>query len=212
MPDHALDLPPVNIVEREKFTPTQAEWAILIDHLRTRRPWAYKLLLIQGCTGARIHEVARLPWRAVNFGDCEIRVPARTKTGSRGVSIPESLRDFFAETPEAERVGRILGEVSEGTIKCLIYEYLHEACDAVGIPYIGGTHALRRMVVDEYYRNGAEVGTVAAQLGMSPVTALKAYRRATTADRALAVARAGLGVPKPAVDCPVVDLNARRAG
>ncbi len=74
------------------------------------------------------------------------------------------------------------------------HTYLKEACEKIGIPRIG-THALRRMVVDEYYRGGADIGTVADQLGQSPETALKYDRRSTRPDRARAVALAGLGVP-----------------
>ena len=139
-----------------------------------------------------------------------IRVPADSKTGFRPVTIPESLRDFLATIPEERRVGRLLGEVTEKTIMTRIYVYLKEACSAVGIPRIG-THAFRRMVVDQYYLGGADVGTVAAQLGQSPETALKYYRNATSADRARAVTLAGLGVPKGVTETNLIYLPRRRA-
>ena len=92
-----------------------------------------------------------------------------------------------------------------------VYVYLREACEAVGIPRIG-THALRRMVVDQYYRGGADIGTVAAQLGQSPETALKYYRKATHADRARAVALAGLEVPGAKPMGKVIVMPNRKTG
>ncbi len=210
VPDRALDVPHVEIIGRPKYTPTPAEWSAILEHLK-RLPWVYRLLLIQGCTGARIHEVARLTWADVDLETCTLRIPAESKTGYRPVTIPVSLKDFLAEIPEELRKGRVLEEAVESTITTRIYVYLREACQAVGIPRIG-THALRRMVVDQYYRGGADVGTVAAQLGQSPETALKYYRQATSADRARAVTLAGLGVPPPGEDGKVLKFPKRKTG
>ncbi len=209
VPDHPIELPTIEIIGRDKYTPTPEQWSSILNQLR-RLPWVYRLLLIQGCTGARVHEVARLTWDDIELTTCVIRVPADSKTGFRPVTIPESLRDFLAAIPEDRRVGRLLGEVTEKTIMTRIYVYLKEACSAVGIPRIG-THALRRMVVDQYYRGGADIGTVAAQLGQSPETALKFYRKATSTDRTRAVVLAGLGVPKGVTENYLIYLPAWRA-
>ena len=49
------------------------------------------------------------------------------------------------------------------------------------------------MVIDQYYENGVDVGTVAAQLGQSPKIALKYYRQATRTNKQRAVLQAGIG-------------------
>jgi integrase len=210
VPDRILEIPRVEIVGKPKYTPTSDEWSAILERL-ARLPWVHRLLLIQGCTGARLHEVVRMTWADVDLDTCTLRVPAGTKTGDRPVAIHESLRDYLAAVPESERVGRLIGDVTERTAMSRIYVYLQEACEAVGIPRIG-THALRRMVVDQYYRGGADVGTVAAQLGQSPETALKYYRRATHADRARAVALAGLEVPGAKPMGKLIVMPNRRTG
>jgi len=193
VPDRRLKLPKVQGYGRRKYTPTRKEWTALLGWAE-RIPWFHRLLLIQGCTGARIHEVAQLQWSDVDLEGCIIRIPENTKGGSRPVFIDPSLSKHLAETPERERRGAILTNVAERTVMTGTYQHLKRACEELCIPRFG-THALRRMVVDAYYRNGAEIKSVAEQLGQSPETAIRYYRKATSKDKRKAVEKAGLGVP-----------------
>ena len=83
--------------------------------------------------------------------------------------------------------------------------YLKTACKEVGVRYFT-CHAVRRMVIDQYYENGVDVGTVAQQLGQSPQVALRYYRRATRMRQREAVLLAGIGEP---VDSNVFKLRRR---
>jgi integrase len=71
---------------------------------------------------------------------------------------------------------------------------LREYCDTAGVRRFT-VHGIRRMVIDQYYTAGVDVGTVAQQLGQSPEVALRYYRQSTPAQRRRAVALAGLLAP-----------------
>ena len=69
---------------------------------------------------------------------------------------------------------------------------LESACKAAQVPYFT-PHGLRRMVIDQLYTSGVDVGTVAAMLGQSPQVALRYYRQARRSDKETAARIAGLG-------------------
>jgi integrase len=99
--------------------------------------------------------------------------------------------------------------VTKGTIQSqLSQRYLKETCQRLGIRYFT-PHAVRRMVIDQYYENGVDVGTVAAQLGQSPRIALKYYRQATRTNKQRAVLQAGIG-QRVEAESKLLDLEQAR--
>jgi integrase len=165
LPSLRLNAQPV----RAKYTPTPAEVAAVLGHLKT---WPRLAVVIMAGTGARIGEVAELTWDRVDLGNAELTFTG--KTGSRTVPILPALVAELRTWPRVEGASTILG-VSPHSVRAVGGKYLAGACKAAGVTHFS-PHALRRLAVDRYYSAGVDVGVVAALLGQSPDTALRHYR------------------------------------
>lgn len=168
----------------DRHTPTPAEVAAVLDQLEG---WPWLAVRLLEATGCRLGEIGTLTRADIDEARAVLHV--RGKTGQRPVAI---LPDVLAELlPAMAERGPVLGITPEST-RTSLRRYLADACEAAGCPR-WTAHGLRRLAVDRLYRAGVDVGTAAAHLGHSPAVALEHYRRATAADMAGAVARAGLG-------------------
>jgi integrase len=188
---------------RDKYTPSREEFWRVVDALDR---WPALALIILGSTGGRIGEIAAMKWEEMDLDRCQVLLDG--KNGPRPVSIPSGMVEEFKKLMPTSGTGRVF-EVTEGTMRSqLSQQYLKNVCPRIGVRYFT-PHAVRRMVLDQYYDNGVDVGTVAAQLGQSPGVALKYYRQATRTNKQRAVAVAGIG-ERPAVETKVLDLEQAR--
>ena len=193
-PDKALRRPRLKYEKtRDDFTPSPAEFEKV--RLAATRPWARLCLEIAAATGARMGEISRIEWRDVDLEGraITIREGEGKKTGRREVVIPDTLAAILDEVPEKQREGRLLG-IKPSSADSMLSVLLREYCDTAGVRHFT-VHGIRRMVIDQYYTAGVDVGTVAQQLGQSPEVALRYYRQSTPAQRRRAVALAGLLAP-----------------
>lgn len=180
-----LDLPRVVLrvrARRSRRTPTPDEVEAVLPALDG---WARLATAVLCATGARIGEVAGVTRGDVDAHRSQLRLDG--KTGERWVPIPKELAARLAWSPGEG----VFGVVAE-TVRCSLGRHLAKACDDTGVPRFT-PHALRRMVLDQLYASGADVGTVAALLGQSPEVALRHYRQSTEAERQRAVHHADLG-------------------
>jgi integrase len=178
---------------RDDFTPSPAEFEKV--RLAATRPWARLCLEIAAGTGARMGEISRLEWDNVDLDGrvVTIREGEGKKTGRREVVVPDTLVAILSAVSEAQRKGRVLG-IMPSSADSMLSVQLREYCDTAGVRRFT-VHGIRRMVIDQYYTAGVDVGTVAQQLGQSPEVALRYYRQSTPAQRRRAVALAGLLAP-----------------
>jgi len=168
--------------------------------------WPALALIIMGSTGGRIGEIANMKWEEMDLDRNEVLLAG--KTGPRPVIVPDHMAEKLRELMPKSGTGRVF-EVTKGTMGSqLSQQYLKKICPKLGIRYFT-PHAVRRMVIDQYYEHGVDVGTVAAQLGQSPKIALKYYRQATRSNKSRAVAVAGIG-ERPAAETKVFDLEQAR--
>ena len=125
----------------------------------------------------------------------EITIPSKkgtTKTLHRKTVIPAPLLETLKAMEPGAPQQRLI-PVSVDTARTSITQrYLKDACKAAKVPYFT-PHGLRRMVIDQLYTSGVDVGTVAAMLGQSPQVALRYYRQARRSDKEKAARIAGLG-------------------
>ena len=172
---------------RDKYTPSREEFWQVVDALDR---WPALALIILGSTGGRIGEIADMQWEEMDLDRNEVILDG--KSGPRPVVIPTDMAEKLRELMPESGKGRVF-EVTHGTIQSqLSQRYLKETCKKLGVRYFT-PHAVRRMVIDQYYEHGVDVGTVAEQLGQSPKIALKYYRRATRTNKQRAVLLAGIG-------------------
>ncbi len=174
---------------REKHTPSREDFWKVVGEMSG---WPKLCVLLLASTGARIGEIASLRWEDIDLDAGEVRV--RGKTGYRDVIIPESMVEHLAAVRPDQRTGRVLSAGADTVRTSITQRYLKEACERAGVRYFT-PHGIRRMVIDQYYDKGVDVGTVAAQLGQSPKVALKYYRQSTGQTKRRAVALAGIGEP-----------------
>jgi len=188
---------------RDKYTPSREEFWQVVDALDR---WPALALIILGSTGGRIGEIANMRWEEMDLDRNEMLLDG--KNGPRPVVIPAQMAEKLNELMPESGVGRVF-EVTVGTMRSqLSQHYLKRTCREQGVRYFT-PHAVRRMVIDQYYEHGVDVGTVAAQLGQSPKVALKYYRQATRSNESRAVAVAGIG-ERPAAETKVLDLEQAR--
>ena len=183
----ARALPRVRVVSRAarlRYTPSREEIGELAAQAQG---WQQVALQLLAATGCRVGEVADLLWAQVDLSGA--RVTVNGKTGERivplGAGIVATLREWRLQQPGE----RVWPAVAAGQGLRLA---LRAGCRALGIAHCT-PHGLRRAAVDALYQSGADVGAAAQILGHSAATALRHYRRASSADLVRAVERAGLG-------------------
>lgn len=180
--------------EVERYTPSPAEVAAVLDHLDG---WAWLAVRLLWATGCRLGEIASLRRRDVDASRALLRV--RGKTGPREVAIlPSVLAELLPHLPD-EPDARLLAEVTTETIRTSLRRHLAAACKAAKVPR-WTAHGLRRLATDALFDAGADPGVEGAQIGHSPKVALTHYRRASVSARHQAVAAARLGVVPTAPD------------
>mgnify|MGYP000948463154 CR=1 FL=1 len=183
----AKELPSVRVkIVKRRDTPEPDRGAVVaaLEHLKG---WPRLAVLLLEGTGCRLGEVCSLTWDRVDLDRGEIRVQG--KTGGRTVPLSDALVRELAAFPRKSE--RVLGLASNSARAALGLAIKH-ACEAAGVP-VFAPQGLRRAAVGALYRSGVDVGTAAAFLGHSPVTALHHYREASEADRRGAMLRSGLG-------------------
>lgn len=187
-PDRDLHRPQVKVrPTREKRTPTPDEFHRVLDQLSG---WPRLLVLILGTTGCRAGEGIALRWGDIDLDRAELRVSG--KTGPRVVPIAPALAAELEALERGADGARLLPVGTHTAQQSISQRYLKQACAKAGVPYFT-PHGLRRMVIDQLYTAGTDVGTVAQMLGQSAVVALRHYRQATSLDKRSAVERARLG-------------------
>ena len=192
-PDKTLPKPRLVIQPtRQKYTPSRVEYWKVVDQLNG---WPKLLVLLMGATGTRVGEASSLCWSHVDLETGEITIPSKkgiTKTLYRKTVIPVPLLETLKAMEPGAPQQRLI-PVSVDTARTSITQrYLKDACKAAKVPYFT-PHGLRRMVIDQLYTSGVDVGTVAAMLGQSPQVALRHYRQARRSDKEKAARIAGLG-------------------
>lgn len=177
---------------REKYTPSREEFWIVVDAMEG---WPNLLLQILAGTGARVGEAAALRWQDIDFKRNVVRIAEkkmRAKTGSRETCLPVALANALHDWGVGLPSQRIL-PVSVDTARTSITQrHLKPVCERLGVRYFT-PHGVRRMVIDQLYEKGVDVGTVGKMVGQSPKIALKYYRQARHSDMERAARFAGLG-------------------
>jgi len=186
-PDHDLPAVKVRLPKVEKFTPSPAQIAAVLEHIHI--PWRRLGIRLLYATGARIGEIGTLTWADVDLDEGLVVVDG--KTGPRTIPLPLDLVRQLRAFRETHDRPEVLG-VTANTCGNNIRSALKEACEEAGVPHFS-PHALRRAAVDALLRAGVDVGTAAALLGHTPEVMLEHYRRATRSDLRDAVTRARLG-------------------
>jgi integrase len=154
--------------------------------------WPKTACLLLAATGARKSEIAGATWRGFNPTKGTLTLVG--KTGTRKAALPPRTVEMLLEMrPDGAR-GRILTEVTAGTVGSGLAQHIRTACEEAEVDYFC-VHAIRRMVTDLLYESGNDPSAAAAQLGHSVKTAMKKYRKAKLKDKKRAVALAGLGAP-----------------
>lgn len=186
-PDRDLELPEITVKPvREKYTPTHAEVLAVLERLSG---WSRVAVALLYGTGARIGEVARLTWAAVDLERGVITLDG--KTGPRVVPISTDLvRELRVVGPRAATDTVV--PTSPATTTSRLLDILERATQDVGVPRFT-PHGLRRLAVDTMYEAGEDVGVVAHILGQSPTVALAHYRQARPEALRKAMDRAKLG-------------------
>lgn len=183
----ARELPNIRVkVVRKRDTPEPARNAVVaaLEHLHG---WPRLAVLLLEGTGCRAGEIFSLTWDRVDLEAGEIRVDG--KTGARTVPLSDALIRELAAFPR--KTDRVLG-LAHSSAQAQLGRAIKDACEAAGVP-VFAPQGLRRAAVGALYRGGVDVGTAAAFMGHSPLTALKHYREASEADRHGAMLRSGLG-------------------
>lgn len=190
----SLPMPRLKLVpKRVKVTPTPDEFWKVHAWIRanSRRAWLAQYLQILGSTGCRANEVSGLVWSDVDLDRKVIQVSG--KTGRRDVIIPDSLAAMFAGIDRSDGDERVL-KVAMRTIADGFGVVMSTTVPWAELGVKRFTpQGVRRMVVDQLYGSGADIGVVAQHLGHSPQVALKYYRQATHEEKARALALAGVG-------------------
>lgn len=189
-----------------RYTPTAAEVAAVLEHLRQRvtRPplWPWRAVYLLFATGCRPGEIATLTWDRVLPGG----VLVEGKTGARLVPLHPEVA---AEVASWEHRGPTVAGCAPASVLGHLHVKVEAACEAAGCQR-WSLYGLRRAAVRRLYE-AREDPTVAAELlGHSPQTAWKHYRQVAESDMAAAVLRTGMGVLPPVVGDNVVEFKARK--
>lgn len=183
----AVDLPEVKVrvPEPERYTPPTRDVLRVADELPG---WHRVGLLILFHTGMRIGELAALRWNHVDLEDLVITV-VEGKTGPRQIPISAPLHAVLTAC-EQDR-DRVLGIVRPTTVRKFVTDRVSLVCRDLKIrPF--SAHGVRRLMVDNLMRSGADVATAASITGHSPTVLLKYYRQVSRDDRASAIARVAM--------------------
>ncbi len=192
-PDHRLEKPLLEVhATREKYTPSRDEFWMVVDHMEG---WPRTLLEILGGTGARVSEGAALRWQDIDFERSQIRIrekKMRSKTGYRETVLPAPLAQTLLDLGPGLPSHRILPVTVDTARTAISQRHLKPTCEKLGVHYFT-PHGIRRMVIDQLYESGIDVGTVAKMVGQSPKIALIYYRQPRQSDMERAANLAGLG-------------------
>ncbi|MEK0430863.1 MAG: hypothetical protein RL139_667 [Gemmatimonadota bacterium] len=196
---------------RASVTPSRGD---VVEVLQELTGWARVAAYLYASTGCRLGELA-----AVRLDQLDLEagtLTVRGKTGAREVPLaPPVVRELEAWLLERAPGARLFG-VSAQTMRTNLRRLIHAAVERINarraerrLPLVTpwSPQGFRRAVVDALYRSGVDIGVAASIAGHSPSTALRAYRRVTTDERASAARMARLGY---LVDGDVVELAKHR--
>lgn len=172
---------------RSRVTPTPAEVAQVLPHLR---PWVASAVRVMWSTGCRVGEVASLRIRDADTTSGWLRLTG--KTGPRDFPYTNDLREVLEPWRADRHPDLWMWGRKPGTVRRAIITGLKAACYKADVRQFT-SHGLRRAAVDRLARSGVDVATAAALLGHSPEVMLQHYRQVTPEDLSAAVRRAGLG-------------------
>lgn len=195
------DLPRVRLkveAKRATVTPSRGDVVEVLRHLDR---WARVAAYLYAATGCRLGEIAGLRLDQVDLVEGVLRV--RGKTGAREVPLSAPAVAEIRRWLDERKPGERLLNVSAQTIRSSLRRYLHAAVEAANAERARAgiteriapwsAQGFRRAVVDALYRSGVDIGVAASVAGHSASTALRAYRRVTTDERAAAARLARLG-------------------
>jgi len=178
------------------YTPTEAEALTALREMSGETALAATVLAI---TGARVSEVVYLKRRDVDLQCGWLHLQGKTGArrfpligelrallGSRGLGAVDAVGSGDTDAP--------LFRWQMGVPEDAVRDQLALACRRAGVPRFT-PHGLRRMVVNRILRAGADITAAAELMGHSPSVMLSYYRRVSSEDRAVGVAKAGLGQP-----------------
>ena len=191
---------------RAKYTPTREEVERTLAAMPTG--WARDVLFVQSVLGCRIGALARLR-NVPSDVDCDRgKVRLKVKGHDRTIRVPDEVLDVLRPYVEAGEKERPLWGVSKGVVlkvADLDRSPWGRACDKAGVLRIK-THAIRRMVCNEWLASGVSVVLYARVLGHSPEEALRAYAAVQGDDEVAAFVKA-----RGAQKGNVVPLASRRS-
>lgn len=162
-------------------------------------PWVARATRLTLATGGRRGEIARLTWADLVIARDE-RGAVKTatvllsgKTGPRRIPLTREIAELVLSWRAAnDRDEDPMFGVAEGTVRCSVNQWLHRACDRLGIPRFS-PHAIRRGAVSAAWRANRDPGVIVALFGHDAVTSVAMYDRPTEEDLAAAVNRTQLG-------------------
>lgn len=166
-------------------------------------------------TGARRGEINRMRWSYVDLKNGRITLPAKThKTGHESgevkiISLPTQAQAIIARQPEGEPDDYVFRAATKGGLLSLSKPW-RLVREEAGLPANLGLHGLRHSVASQMAMSGASLVEIMTQMGHKQASTSQRYihfamaARSTLADRAAAVAVAGLeGKTKPAKVIPM---------
>jgi integrase len=178
------------------YTPTEDEALAALREMSGETALAATVLAI---TGARVSEVAYLKLRDVDLQCGWLHLHG--KTGARRFPLIPELRALLGPRAQGADGAEGSGDTGAPLFRwpmrvpdAAVRDQLAHACRRAGLPQFT-PHGLRRMVVNRILRAGADISAAAELMGHSPSVMLSYYRRVSSEDRAMGVAKAGLGQP-----------------
>ncbi len=184
--------------KRPKYVPEEAEIEAVLQQLGG---WMHFQVLMVWATGCRQAAIIGLTWENVHLDapDPYLRVLGkRTKKDKhpwRNVVLTSpqaiaALRTRRGEKPNP--TGRVIDEVTLGTLKSATSRAMTKACSSAGCPR-WTLHGLRRAGINKALRAGIDPAAVAAHFGHSALVMYRHYRTVPEGEQREAGRRARLG-------------------